>query len=171
MTLLSPAMDLRAELADAAQTGNTARLRELLDHNRDFATMPDLAGCTPLHYAAWFGHLDAARYLLSIKADVAAISMDPLRNQPLHAAATAGHAAIVELLLDAGADPNAEQSGQWTALHGAAEKGHAAVVRLLLERGAAPARRSYSGATPLALARERGHADVTALLQARGDDA
>ncbi|MBK6778864.1 MAG: ankyrin repeat domain-containing protein [Gemmatimonadetes bacterium] len=158
-------MDLRAELASAAQTGDVARLRELLDHNRDFSTMPDQAGCTPLHYAAYFGHLEAARYLLSIGADPAALSMDPLRNQPLHAAATAGHAAVVTLLLGAGADPNAEQSGQWTPLHGAAEKGHVEVVRALLAAGARPGRASYSGATPRSLARDKAHAQVVALLE------
>lgn len=157
-------MDLRAELAAAAQVGDVARLRELLDHNRDFCTMPDEAGCTPLHYAAWHGHGEAARYLLDLGADPASISMDPLRNQPLHAASTAGHVDIVAMLLAAGVDVNAEQSGQWTALHGAAEKGHAAVVRLLLEHGAVTTRRSYTGATPLSLAEARGHAAVVALL-------
>jgi ankyrin repeat protein len=158
-------MDLRSELSEAGQTGNVTRLRELLEHNRDFANMPDEAGCTPLHYAAYFGHLEAARYLVSIGADVAAISMDPLRNQPLHAAASSGHHEIVRLLLDQGADPRAEQSGQWTALHGAAEKGHAAVVAVLLERGAVRSAKSYSGATPLSLARERKHPAVIELLE------
>jgi ankyrin repeat protein len=158
-------MDLRSQLSEAGQTGNVARLRELLEHNRDFANMPDEAGCTPLHYAAYFGHLEAARYLVSIGADVAAISMDPLRNQPLHAAASSGHHEIVRLLLDQGADPRAEQSGQWTALHGAAEKGHAAVVAVLLERGAVRSAKSYSGATPLSLARERKHPAVIELLE------
>lgn len=158
-------MDLRSQLSEAGQTGNVARLRELLEHNRDFANMPDEAGYTPLHYAAYFGHLEAARYLVSIGADVAAISMDPLRNQPLHAAASGGHHEIVRLLLDQGADPRAEQSGQWTALHGAAEKGHAAVVAVLLERGAARGAISYSGATPLSLARERNHPAVIELLE------
>jgi ankyrin repeat protein len=157
-------MDFRAELADAAQTGNTGRLRELLDANRGFATMPDEAGCTPLHYAAYFGHTEAARYLISIGAEVGAVSLDPLRNQPLHAAATGGHAEIVRLLLEQGADSRAEQSGRWTALHGAAEKGHAAVVRLLLDHGADPDAASYSGATPRSLAREKGHAAVVTLL-------
>lgn len=161
-------MDLRAELSDAAQTGNVVRLRELLDQNRDFANMPDESGYTPLHYTAYFGHLDAARYLLGIGAEVDAISMDPLRNQPLHAAATSGHAEIVGLLLDGGADPRAEQSGQWTALHGAAERGHAAVVALLVERGAEVAARSASGATPLSLARDKGHHAVAALLVSHG---
>ncbi len=159
-------MDLRAELASAAQTGDVARLRELLDHNRDFSTMPDQDGCTPLHYAAYFGHLDAARYLLSIGADPAARSMDPLRNQPVHAAATSGHAAIVALLLASGADPNAEQSGHWTPLHGAAEQGHLEVVRALLAAGARPDAASVSGATPRSLAHGKGHADVAALLDA-----
>jgi ankyrin repeat protein len=158
-------MDLRAELSDAAQTGSTARLRELLEHNRDFANMPDEAGYTPLHYAAYFGHIEAARYLIGIGADIASISMDPLRNQPLHAAATSGHAEIARILLDAGADVNAEQSGQWTALHGAAQKGHLEVVSLLLERGARADGRSYTGSTPLSLAREKDHRAVAALLE------
>ncbi len=161
-------MDLRTQLGEAGQTGNIPRLKELLDHNRSFVNMPDEAGCTPLHYAAYFGHLDAARYLISIGADVAAVSMDPLRNQPLHAAATSGHDEIVRLLLDGGADPRAEQSGRWTALHGAAERGHAAVVAVLLERGAAPGATSQSGATPLALARDRNHTAVVALLERPG---
>jgi cytohesin len=162
-------MDLRAELSDAAQTGDVARLRELLDHNRDFVDMPDDGGYTPLHYAAYFGHLEAARYLISIGADVASVSMDPLRNQPLHAAAASGYAEIVRLLLDSGADPRAEQSGRWTALHGAAERGHRAVVELLLERGADPRAASNSGATPLSLAEEKGHQAVTVLLDAAAD--
>ncbi len=157
-------MDLRAELSDAAQAGNTARVRELLDQQRDYVALPDQAGYTPLHYAAYFGHTELARYLLEIGADVAAISMDPLRNQPLHAAAGSGYPEISRLLLDAGADVNAEQTGQWTPLHAAAQKGHLDIVTLLLERGARPDGRSASGSTPLALAREKGHAAVVALL-------
>lgn len=157
-------MDLRAELSEAAQMGNTARVRELLEQNRDFADLPDEAGYTPLHYAAYFGHTDVARYLIAIGADISAISMDPLRNQPLHASASSGHTEISRILLDAGADVNAEQTGQWTALHAAAQKGHLEVVSLLLERGARPDGRSYSGSTPLSLAREKGHEAVVSLL-------
>ena len=160
-------MDFRADLSDAAQTGNVARLHELLDQSREFANMPDDSGYTPLHYTAYFGHLEAARYLIEIGADVASVSMDPLRNQPLHAASTSGYAEIARLLLDGGADPKAEQSGQWTALHGAAERGHRAVVEVLLERGADPNAASFSGATPLSLARTKGHEAVVALLESR----
>lgn len=149
--------DLRSDLADAAQTGDTARLKALLDHNRSFASMPDEQGYTPLHYTAYFGHVDAARYLLSIGADLTAITLDPLRSHPLHAAASSGNAAVAALLLDAGADPNAEQTGQWTPLHSAAAGGHEPIVRMLMERGADRGRKSGSGFTAKDLASERGH--------------
>jgi uncharacterized protein len=158
-------MDFRAELSDAAQTGNTARLRELLDHNRDFANQPDDGGYTPLHYAGYFGHAEVARYLIGIGADIAPVSMDALRNQPLHAAASSGHTEVARLLLDAGADVNAMQSGEWTPLHAAAQRGHLEMVALLLARGARPALPSQYGSTPLSLAREKAHREVVALLE------
>lgn len=160
--------DLSSELADAAQTGDDARLRALLDHARDFASMPDREGWTPLHYAAYFGHEAAARYLVSIGADVHATSLNPMRNQPLHAAASGRAAAVGALLLDAGAAVDAEQTGQWTPLHAAAQTGDLAFVELLLARGAAVSPRSVSGATPVSLAREKGHEAVVALLRQQG---
>jgi uncharacterized protein len=157
--------DFRADVSEAAQTGDLPRLRALLEGNPAFASMPDGQGYTPLHYAAYFGHLEAARFLLGIGAEVRAVSLDPLRNHPLHAAASSGHGEIVQLLLDAGADANAEQTGQWTPLHGAAAAGHLGIVRTLLARGADTGRRSVSGATPLALAEEKGHAEVVRVLR------
>ena len=155
--------DLRTDLSDAAQSGDLARLRALLDHNRSFASMPDEQGYTPLHNAAYFGHLEAARYLLGIGAELTAITLDPLRSHPLHAAASSGNTAIAALLLESGADPNAEQTGQWTPLHSAAAGGHTAIVRLLLEAGAETSRKSASGATARDLAEERGHAGCVAV--------
>ncbi|MFN8651063.1 MAG: ankyrin repeat domain-containing protein [Gemmatimonadales bacterium] len=159
--------DLRTDLSDAAQTGDTERLKALLDRNRAFVSMPDSQGYTPLHYAAYFGHYDAATYLLSIGADKGAISMDPLRSTPLHAAASSGNKEVAGLLIDAGADPNAEQTGQWTPLHSAAAGGHADIVTMLLAHGADPKRQSASGATPKDLAAERGHQACLAVLEPR----
>jgi uncharacterized protein len=157
--------DFRADISEAAQTGDLSRLRELLEGNPAFASMPDSQGYTPLHYAAYFGQLEAARFLLGIGAEMSAVSMDPLRNHPLHAAASSGHGEVVQLLLEAGADPNAEQTGRWTPLHGAAAAGHLGIVRALLARGADTARQSVSGATPLALAEEKGHVEVVRVLR------
>ncbi len=157
--------DLSSDLSDAAQSGDLTRLRALLERNRSFASMPDDQGYTPLHYAAYFGHVEAARYLLGIGADLTAISLDPLRSQPLHAAAASGQLEIATMLLQAGADSNAEQTGQWTPLHSAAAGGHAEIAALLLGSGSDPRRQSASGATPLALAEERGHAAVVEVLR------
>ena len=69
---------------------------------------------------------------------------------PLIYAAREGHADVVELLLQLGADPNAATaSGGATALHRAAYMGHLAVVQLLLRAGADAARQDADGQTAL----------------------
>jgi ankyrin repeat protein len=76
---------------------------------------------------------DTARLLAASDADD--------RHRALALAAQLGHEEIVQLLLDAGEDPNrynpANLHPHSTPLHQAVAAGHAAVVRLLVERGAA----------------------------------
>jgi ankyrin repeat protein len=56
---------------------------------------------------------------------------------PIHIAVERGEAAIVKMLLDAGADPEDCPAGYgWTPLQLAAHWGHSDIVSLLLERGA-----------------------------------
>lgn len=71
-------------------------------------------GWTPLHLAAFFGHLDAARMLLDAGADLAAVSRNSVKNTPLHAAVAAKHERLAVLLLDRGADPIAIDAGGYT---------------------------------------------------------
>ena len=52
---------------------------------------------------------------------------------------------LVEWLLGLGAQPNAKDTSNRTALHFAARGGHALVVKLLLERGADPFALDYWG--------------------------
>jgi ankyrin repeat protein len=56
----------------------------------------------------------------------------------LHAAADEGHDVIVEILLGAGADPDAQGDIQGNALQAAAWKGHSKTVKILLDTGADP---------------------------------
>ena len=86
-------------------------------------------------------------------------------------AAGAGHADVVNALLQSSADVKAEGANGGTALMSAAQAGHADVVNALLEGGAdVNATMSIIGVTALMLAAGAGHADVVnALLQSGAD--
>jgi ankyrin repeat protein len=72
---------------------------------------------------------------------------------PLHEAAKEGLLNIVNLLIDAGMNPSAQDKNGRNALHYAAEKGHSEVVELLLTK-VDPWFRDAAGLMPLELALE-----------------
>lgn len=95
------------------------------------------------------------------------------RHRAIAVAAQHGHAAIVTLLLDAGADPNRfNPSGlhaHSTPMHQAALKGHLDVVRALIERGArCDVRDTIYDGTPLGWAIHGGQSAVAEYLRAHG---
>ena len=89
---------------------------------------------------------------------------------PLSLACTNGNAAMVELLLDAGADPNATLRGGETALMTAARTGKLGPVKALLARGADVNAKERRGQTALMWAAAEGHADVVEVLIEAGAD-
>jgi ankyrin repeat protein len=100
------------DIGTACHVGDLGRVRELLDRD------PSLAHRASEYVTYYAG------------------SGAPLRN-----AAAGGHAAIVELLLSRGADPNLPEEGiapHGHALYSAAANGHLAIARALLEHGAFP---------------------------------
>ncbi|HEU4626568.1 MAG TPA: ankyrin repeat domain-containing protein [Steroidobacteraceae bacterium] len=92
-------------------------------------------------------------------------------------AAQAGAADAVEILLAAGADPNAMNGGKYTALDYAVERApgwsqvpvanRVAIVRMLLAAGARKDRKGADGLTPIERATRAGNAEIRALLAAR----
>jgi uncharacterized protein len=96
----------------------------------------------PLHLAVERRDVSQLKELLSSgeKPD----SRTSAKITPLMVAAKRGFDDIVEVLLDAGANPNAKDSsssldeGRLTALHLAAENGRASTCRILLEHAADP---------------------------------
>lgn len=73
---------------------------------------------------------------------------------------------LVNVLVEKGADVNAQQSYGYTCLITAAYGGHADVVKKLLESGADKNVKNKAGQTALELAEKSGHADVVKLLGA-----
>lgn len=126
------------DVFEAAALGAEERLDELLAHDRSLVGARSADGFTPLHFAAFFGHSEAARLLVERGADVGAVAHNPMQVQPLHSAAAAGCREVVELLLEHGADPNAEQQGGHVALDAARQNGDDEIAELLLAHGATP---------------------------------
>ena len=150
---------------EAAALGDLDRLAVLLAGGAD-ADAVTADGFTALHFAAFFGKPEAARLLLDRGADVDARGRGWMTGTPLHSAASGRHVDVVEILLAAGADPNARQSGGWTPLHSGAHNGDVATVALMITAGADLEAESDDGASVLALARESGDAATLAVIRA-----
>ena len=94
---------------------------------------------TNLHFVARFGLSRVTQELLSSFGDKAADIINMTNKQDLTAlliAAEYGHDELVKLLLDRGADVNAQGGEHDNALQAASSRGHEQTVRLLLDRGA-----------------------------------
>ncbi|GLC46803.1 hypothetical protein PLESTM_001928000 [Pleodorina starrii] len=127
-------MEFSRSACAAAQDGNVAKLRRILQRNPAAVNGDSASGgsYTPLHYAARGGHLEAVELLLKSGANPNAATRG-MGATPLHRAALQGHTHVVRRLLAAGADPLAADCDRETALHKAATQGHAEVCRLILD--------------------------------------
>jgi ankyrin repeat protein len=76
--------------------------------------------------------------LLEHGADPSAVAENEMRVQPLHSAAAVDANETARLLLDAGADANAEQQGGFRPIDAAVQNGNDELYALLVGRGAEP---------------------------------
>ena len=90
----------------AVETGDLARVRELLNAEPSLIREARLNGRRPLTTAVEFGHESVVRFLLERGASPTWPERDAEKGRALHAAARAGSREMVELLLAVGADPN-----------------------------------------------------------------
>lgn len=154
------------DVFEAASVGDSLRLEDILAANPGAAHSFSGDGWTPLHLAAGFGTPQSVDVLLQHGAQIDAVSKNPQRNQPLHAALALGrNAETVRLLLAHGAGPNATQVGSFTPLFSAASAGRQDLAEMLIESGAHALHRSDLGKTAADFARERGHADLADWLE------
>lgn len=183
------------ELFEAIQSGDAAKVRKLIAHDRSLASTRNDEGISAVLHAMYHGQLEI----------VAELVMGGVDLDVFEAAAT-GHVERLEELLAHDADSLASYSADgWTPLHLAAffgqeraaallvERGapvaawsrnalvnqplHAAVAgndtdtcRVLLEHGAPVDERQHGGFTALHGAAQNGNAQVAAMLLERGAD-
>lgn len=126
---------------------------------------------TPLHHAVSSGSLPMVQLLLQNNADIYCTDADG--GNVLHYAALGDteDVGIYELLLQLGADCNAEQAGGWTPILMALERRSLNVVKLLLEYGADITARNYQNITSLhCAAANYRHVDVLEFVLELGFD-
>src|SRR3989441_4896565 len=127
------------DVFDAASVGATARVADLLDREPSLVNAYSSDGFYPLGLAAFFAHPETVRLLLARGADVAQAAQNPMRVQPLHAAAAGRSFEAVKLLVDPGAPGDGRQQEGWSPLRSEEHTSELQslaylVCRLLLEK-------------------------------------
>lgn len=144
----------------AANWGNHARLspeQVVIDHILEFLGQDSKVSC--FVQAMEFSQHRRTRY-----------SQEPPKNFPRLCVAYFGLIKTVELLLEKGADIEAEDQYRETALYKAATNGYDAVVMLLLENGADTEAKGQYWETALQKAAANEHEAVIKLLLEKGAD-
>jgi ankyrin repeat protein len=131
---------------------------------------PTTLACHPLHDAVKTGNIVAVKLRLAEGADVNEVDVF---GTPLHYAAALNSVDIAKVLIDAGANLEAEAvdtQKRSHPLHTAARANAVRVAELLISDGALVDARDAEGSTPLSVAAISGNADVAELLLSSGAD-
>jgi uncharacterized protein len=166
MLLPAPGFGADGRLAEAAEHGDQALVRQLIERGVD-VNAKGVDETTPLHHAVHADQLKIADMLLRAGADAA--GRDRYGVTPLYLACLNGNAEMIQRLLDAGVDPNVVDATGETPLMTAARNGLPSALRVLLARGArVDARDPEFEQTALMIAVRENHASAVELLLSSG---
>ena len=153
------------DVFEAAATGRSERLVELIEKDPSLANAYSPDGFTPLGFAVFFAQPRIVETLLNTGADVNLPSRESMKVTPLASAAAAKQTEIARLLIAHGANVNARAASGHIPLHEAAGNGNVELVKLLIENGADLNARTDDGKTPLDFAIEYKRTEVIDLLK------
>ncbi|XP_011667498.1 ankyrin-1-like [Strongylocentrotus purpuratus] len=180
-----------------AAAGGHMEVMEYLIQQGSSVNEANAKGWTPFNAAVQEGHIEAVKYLMTIRAkqnrydgmtplylaarlghlDIVKFFIskgagvneeDDRRMIPLHGAAAGGHMEVMEYLIQQGSDLNKNGNDGWTPLHAAISNGHLEVVNVLFAEGAQGTR--FEGLTLLYIASRYDHVDVVKFLVSKGCD-
>ena len=166
-----------SEIHRAAEAGDVARVRTLVDADPKLVRRGDRAGGTPLHRAVIGQSTETVRLLLArggLDPDYPTLEgitlLHALCSRDVRGRTMRHRTECAALLLDAGANISARDAEYVsTPLAWAARNDLADMVEFLLERGAPP---NLPGdepwAAPLAWAARRGHSRIVSILRQHG---
>lgn len=163
--LLASGVELN--IFEAAATGWTERVNELIKQDASLANAYSPDGFTLLGLATFFGHAETVDALLSAGAEVNAASRETMKLTPLASAMAVGRNDIARTLIDRGANVNAKAENNHTPLHTAAARGNIESATLLLDHGADMDAATKDGKTPLDYARDRDQSVMIEFLNQR----
>lgn len=145
----------------ALREGSLKSARALIDWPKTTVETRTADDESPLMMASLKGYTELVRRLIERDADV-----NKPGWTPLHYAATNGHLAIMELLLEHHAYIDAESPNGTTPLMMAAHYGTSAAVKLLLEAGADPIVKNQLGLSAMDFATRADRRDSAELIAA-----
>ena len=129
------------------------------------APMPLIGNLRPIHIAAAFGNIQAAKKLISNSWACSAVEFqDEHGITPMALAAQDGHLEVVKLLLSFPGNPNIPCIDGRTPIYTAAENGHIEIVKLLMSLMETPNTPTNKGRTPMHCAAYNGHIEIIRLL-------
>lgn len=108
-------------------------------------------GWSPLHLAAFHGHVLVVLALLAAGVDTSLRCGDE-EAPVLHLAAGQGCLEVLKALIEHGVEVDATDGNDWTALHHAAKYGQAEAIGMLLEAGGNIKAKGVAGGNPLHVA-------------------
>uniref|UniRef100_A0A8C9MHC8 Ankyrin repeat domain 6 n=1 Tax=Serinus canaria TaxID=9135 RepID=A0A8C9MHC8_SERCA len=158
---------LSERLLVAAYKGQVENVVQLINRGAKVAVTKH--GRTPLHLAAYKGHLHVVQVLLKAGCDLDI--QDDGDQTALHRAAVVGNADIIATLIQEGCALDRQDKDGNTALHEACWHGFSQSAKVLVKAGANVLAKNKAGNTPLHLACQNSHSQSTRVLLLGGSRA
>lgn len=162
------ASGIELDIFEAAATGQTAQVQNLIEQDPSLVNSYSPDGFTPLGLATFFGHAETVEALINAGAEINAAYRETMKLTPLASAMAVGRNDIARTLIAHGADVNAKAANDLRPLHTAAARGNVESATLLLDHGADINATSSDGKTAITYAEERNHPEMVEFLKNRG---